>query len=105
MISQLPPIFSPKNVKHGFRRDESTLSQHPCPLLRAAQSGAVRLTEPSGVAVTAAGRLLVSERASGVWHLLAPDGGRVRSGFRPHQRLLEEGVGREACEGGEGGQE
>ena len=40
-----------------------------------------------------------------VWHLLAPDGGRVRSGFRPHQRLLEEGVGREACEGGEGGQE
>ena len=70
----------------------------------AAQSGAVRLTEPSGVAVTAAGRLLVSERASGVWHLLAPDGGRVRSGFRPHQRLLEEGVGREACEGGEGGQ-
>jgi len=42
---------------------------------------------------------------SGVWHLLAPDGGRVRSGFRPHQRLLEEGVGREACEGGEGGQE
>ncbi|EOD28684.1 hypothetical protein EMIHUDRAFT_254077 [Emiliania huxleyi CCMP1516] len=47
----------------------------------------------------------LSERASGVWHLLSPDGGRVRSGFRPHQRLLEEGVGREACEGGEGGQE
>jgi hypothetical protein len=49
----------------------------------------LRLTEPAGLCATAAGRLVVAERGSGVWHLLDRHGSPTRAPFSPYPALAQ----------------
>lgn len=55
-----------------------------------ASSGPVlRLTEPVGLCATAAGRLVVAERGSGIWHLVNRHGAPTRAAFAPYPALAQ----------------